>query len=1244
MSRNMAEHSHQPLPEIVSKWVAAVAEVEPKKKKLVTPTKIQERIEELAKSTPKDATETRGAQERRKAKELAEKIQASQRNITATMEGLKESLRYKDISSFDQAKKQCETAWNLAKKKPDWLGKAFSPDQIQHSAAAAKFVEKVSLLPKDLADDPNVLFHMSAELSASMSADPLARAEEIKMLNQAILHIRELRDHNPAAGFLLNNEDLTYTLRGYVLYDQLLDTAIPAGSDIQGFLQEFQDRIDHRGKIDWDQQIRFFDGIAGDINKGDGVKINAKKQREWFKVNKDELQTYIDRTNRKVEELKMDKNNAQERYDVTWSSLSSEQKQRIVQHPDNQPVNLYGFSAKEQELLLSGDIEKIKEFFSDFIADIYGVGREQKHPELPDQTKYDRFKTALEWIYGEKAKAIKVQFEMAWSDRGKQEYTLKALAYMPGDIKDKLMAFRKLLGADLDWYAGYNEYAPLAIGFMQEAVPMLLGRKQGAYNEALKFVQKKVDQSTIPDWLKTALEITDADSNLDYDGLFVKYQKALVKGRLEGANFTNPAQLARLNDFKTREMGELKKKIDTVGFGVQLYDDDVLVYNEARIAALNAEDRYTELKRKPEDSLTTAERQELDRLPNFIKQKSEQAFRLSERDAIKNPSNSSVVEKYQEFSPLEAQVLDMLERYLLAKGKSPEEIMNQRWKIRDAIWAARMHTIGSGYIVDRNAFMVTRPKNVELKSYEFTDHGRYTMISPFMEDIQRIINPELFAWRFQTGGAMGERAFALLRSGQYPEGGKLTESDAWWQDEKDVTNPQTKRVRRMMEYAEQRMGISFSELLGSGFMKGGVYFDATAWRLDEGLLVQIQQSMAESGLSPEAWENGALGLQLLVAGDKTARERILRKMSARTPLVFVEFMAGKEMNAIYSRHNVSETDQRLFQEILAQAQTKLWDDKNFIERVVNLSSQQDFNDVVAPFMDQMGPEVAGKKELFRSLIGDVQHAADRVIPEWSKGQLPITLALSGLDWSKSYFAKLGTAAMDRRGRDMGNMAAARDMMFTILSEPELLGPEKFDDLIKKLKEYEGSLNNYLPRSDAEKMTQQLLRVICLFNQNRATKFLNPIGWIPGVTSLLKNVGQVEIGHLQPFHLFGEIGKGKRDGKNALEEWAKNNSIAGRKIKDIPLCLSELVSLSVRFQGPEGNAWDEFKMTAFLNKVQRAGLFQNSPELLNALRRETHATLGWRFFYGIPRKYWWVVPVATVALATSESINDEKKKK
>jgi len=320
----MAEHSHQPLPEVVSKWVAAIAEVEPKKKKLVTPTKIQERIEELAKSVPKDAAETRGDLARRKAKEFAEKIQASQGNITMTMEGLKESLRYKDIPSFDQAKKRCETAWGLAKKKPDWLGKTFSPDQIQYSEAAAKFVENVALLPKDLADDPNVLFHLSTQLSASMSADPRARAEEIKILNHTILHIGELRDHNPAAGFTMNNEDLLYTLRGYVLYDQLLDADISAGSDIQGFLKEFQDRIDHRGKIDMEQQIKFFDGIAGKITEGDGVKINDKKQREWFKVNKDELQKYIDRTNRKVNELKMEKNNAQERYDVTWSSLSPE--------------------------------------------------------------------------------------------------------------------------------------------------------------------------------------------------------------------------------------------------------------------------------------------------------------------------------------------------------------------------------------------------------------------------------------------------------------------------------------------------------------------------------------------------------------------------------------------------------------------------------------------------------------------------------------------------------------------------------------------------------------------------------------------------------------------------------------------------------------------------------------------------------------------------------------------------------
>ncbi|MFZ2025552.1 MAG: hypothetical protein WAV51_04705 [Microgenomates group bacterium] len=1245
----MSERSQQPLPEIVSKWVAAIADAEPKKIEKVKPEYLKEKIQKLAerKHTPIESDETYIQQEQLKAKQLTEIVNVNQGNVSMAMKELNETLRYKNLSSFETMHKRCETAWNLAKDKPDWLGSTFTPAEIENSAAAAKFVEKVSLLPEDLAKDPNVLFHLTSELSASMSDNVKARAEEINLVNKAILHIRDLKETNKNVAFPLNDEDLTYSLRGFRLYDEMLDGG-GMSSDLHGFLQEYQERIDFRGDITLDQEIRYLEDIAKEMTKGDGVKIDDEGKRKFFKVKKEELKKYIDRTNRRVKELQNDKNLSQERRDVVWSQLSKEQQQKITQHPDSEPLNLYGFNPREQELLLSGDLEKIKEFFSDFIADIYGVGREQKHPELPDQTKYDRFKTALEWIFGEKAKVIKVPFEMAWSDRGKQEYTLKALAYIPGDIKDKLLAYRKLLGADLDSYANYNEYSSLAIGFMNEATPMLLGDKQGVYNERLQFILSNVDLQTIPEWLQERLLIKKNEV-LNFDELYCRYMEATIAGKLEGNQIINLAlgQKAELDAFKTKMNSTVKDGIDTVGFGVGLYDDDVLVYSEARISWIEATHHLEELKSIPLDKLTPNQLQELERLPDFIAKKAEQQTRLKERDRLEDPTKMSTVERYQEFSPLEARVFDMMEEYLsVQKNMSEDDLAKIHWKLRDAIWAARLHTIGSGYMVDRGAFMVTRPRNVELKSYKYTDNqsGKYVMVSPFMEDIQRIINPELFAYRFKTGGAMGERVLSMLRTSQYPEGTKLTTTKDWFSAWEGEENPEALRLRRFMEVAEQDMGISFSEMLGSGFMRTGADFDATAWRLDEGLLTQIQHAMIESKLSPEAWENAALGLQLLIAPNATARQRILEKMVDRMPLTYIEVMAGKRMNEVFARHGLSVKDQRLFQELLAKGQTKLWHDKKYLERTINLSKVDDFNEVIAPFMDKLGPVTAGKKELFRAVLLDVQAEAKKVIPQWSKSKFPISLALSGIDWSDSNFAKLGTAALDRRGRDMMNMAQARDTMLQIITDADLLGPEKFDDLVKKLKEYKSAINNYSTRDGAEQATYSLLKVICLFNENRGTRFLNPIGWIPGMTSLLKNIGEVEIDHLQPFHLLGEIGKKKRGGVNALEKWADKNKLFGRKIKDVPLSLSELVSLSVRFQGPEGNAWDEFKMAAFLNKIQRAGLFDNSPHLLNKLRRETHSTMPWRVLYGLPRKYWWVIPVATVTLATMESINDEKKKK
>ena len=53
-----------------------------------------------------------------------------------------------------------------------------------------------------------------------------------------------------------------------------------------------------------------------------------------------------------------------------------------------------------------------------------------------------------------------------------------------------------------------------------------------------------------------------------------------------------------------------------------------------------------------------------------------------------------------------------------------------------------------------------------------------------------------------------------------------------------------------------------------------------------------------------------------------------------------------------------------------------------------------------------------------------------------------------------------------------------------------------------------------------------------------------------------------------------------------------------------------------------------------------GFFQEKPELANKLRKEFKTTMDFRLL-GIARKYWWVVLLATIALAASQAVEEKK---
>ena len=109
-----------------------------------------------------------------------------------------------------------------------------------------------------------------------------------------------------------------------------------------------------------------------------------------------------------------------------------------------------------------------------------------------------------------------------------------------------------------------------------------------------------------------------------------------------------------------------------------------------------------------------------------------------------------------------------------------------------------------------------------------------------------------------------------------------------------------------------------------------------------------------------------------------------------------------------------------------------------------------------------------------------------------------------------------------------------------------------------------------------------------------------------------------------------------------QTFLKENELVGKKLHELPHSVGEAVSLSVRFYGPEAEDWDIHRIDHIIDQYEHAGLFENNPKFYSMLRKEFGTTALNRLF-DIPRKYWWVIPAATIAIAAMESVDETKKK-
>lgn len=241
------------------------------------------------------------------------------------------------------------------------------------------------------------------------------------------------------------------------------------------------------------------------------------------------------------------------------------------------------------------------------------------------------------------------------------------------------------------------------------------------------------------------------------------------------------------------------------------------------------------------------------------------------------------------------------------------------------------------------------------------------------------------------------------------------------------------------------------------------------------------------------------------------------------------------------------------------------------------------------------------------------------------------------------YAKINAFSLQRRINDYKGQAQAAEIRREIFyGHPEKYlypAPGKELDSLLMVDQFKNAISNYDSSDHAEMAGMVMMDTIIGWNFNFMNKRLagaipllvTAISWLPKMQDTGEGIKNALLGIMEH----------TKSGKQFVE----NYNLRHKNPSEWPNRWCELISKDLKWSKGSGNKWDEFRVAGYFKTAEELKMI-TTPDALkyfNKMQQKYHSTLGWRVLWAIPRKYWWVVPVATVALALLESAEEEKKK-
>lgn len=947
-----------------------------------------------------------------------------------------------------------------------------------------------------------------------------------------------------------------------------------------------------------------------------------------------------------------------------------------------------------------------RDWFYEFSDRVFGLGSERVNPSLAQQYVYEEFRQFIDALFGSNAEIVFQEFGKHWEERSKLDYIVHSLGLGPGDTKRRLETMGMYEASDEDYLLSFD-YANLAFSFYERETFGLLGDRLRTYESKLAWLKSDVDNQFYNNdkkLVKTMLQGVYPDMDpKDLDKVVGLYGKRKLHrdeyiGILKAEKLHQPEVTFAQNNYE-RQLEEIQLSMDTVARGVLLEDTDAWGYADFDIHLVKTTENIARLQAdfdNPKSTMTPEERRSFAEDMKKLQEQKERLIKLrmgkieeidpkltNETDPTKLLTE---LNNRRGLSHIEANVYERLREYLHSTtGKEPSQT-----QIRMAIWAARTHMMATGRMAAIGA-LYARVPGMEYK----TGSWKHAMRSPAFEDLVRIMNPEMFADRFNMGGDMGEVMRAYFRfnqrknriaGGESKNRGTLVDynsqyeksffdSDEWKHLKSEVHDNPTSAAMQSMEFAEKVLNINFSELLGPGFMSTGGQYEGNTWRMDLGVLDQIKKYYLELG-TKGVLDNEALAVRYLIASP-TERIPVLEKMMRRTPSKFLNLMADQRDDMLQqSGIAVNDVQWDLFQRAIQYAETSLWDKAEYKNRPVDFSLEADFNAILKPIMEKMETSDHVKlsaadipkyrtflKTLQDRLVArrNIEGVYESTLDAIAREKLPLTLSLDDFNWSDAQMKELGHMAFPRRTRDIGAMERARNELLSFWSNKEfILSPMDIKDTVKHLLELQSAIDDYAGKAVSEPVVKDIARLIIEFNRDRS--LWSAPSFLPGGSSIGKWLAELDLRPDAPNR--NKLAAAALKGMGKVAQFTVGNlAKASMKFKPLgefmnwlmpgwkgfahepfekwPHSVAEAISWSVRFTGGHGNHWNEVKIDEFISTLHDAGLFVNNPNFVHDLRAEFKAGWGIKMMAQV-RRYWWVVPLATVIMASTQSIEEEKK--